>query len=57
MKNKNFGNIWGQIFNPTHPREGGIKNEVIEKLVRELTLQNIIFKTHKDKDKYKRGVV
>ena len=45
--------IWVQIFNPTHPGEGGIKNEVIEKLVGELKLQNMIFRTYKNKTKSK----
>ena len=35
-------------------KEGGIKNEAIEKLVRELKLQNMIFKAHKNKAKSKR---
>ena len=39
-----------QIFNPTLHGEGGIKNEAIEKLVTERTLQNMIFVTHKNKD-------
>ena len=43
-----------KFFNPTPPEEGGIKNEVIEKLARELTLQNMIFQTHKNKAKSKR---
>ena len=30
------------------PGEGGIKNEVIKKLVGELKLQNMIFRTHND---------
>ena len=36
------------------PGGGGYKNEVIEKLARELTLQNMIFQTHKNKAKSKR---
>ena len=49
-----LGKIWVQIFNPTHPGEGGIKNEVIEKFVRELKFQNMIFRTHDDKNESKR---
>ena len=43
-----------QIFNPTPHGEGGIKNEVIEKLVGELKLLNMIFRTHNNKNKSKR---
>ena len=42
-----------QIFKPTPPGEGGIKNEVIEKSLRELKLQNMNFRTHKNKTKSK----
>ena len=36
------------------PRGGGIKYEVIEKLVGDTLLQNIIFKANKNKNKSKR---
>ena len=42
-----------QIFYPTPPWEGGIKNEVIEKLVGGLKLQNMNFRTHTNKTKSK----
>ena len=42
------------MFNPPPLGEGGIKNEVIEKLVGELKLQNMIFRTHNKKTKSKR---
>ena len=54
MKTKILEKIWAQILNPTPPGKGGIKNEVIEKLVGELKLQNMIFRTHNNKTKFKR---
>ena len=42
------------MFNPTPPGEGGMKNEVIKKSIGELKLQNMIFRTHKNKTKSKR---
>ena len=41
-------------FLPYPPAEGGIKIEVIEKLVVEPKLQNMNFKTHKNETKSKR---
>ena len=38
--------IWVQIFQPYPFMEGGIKIEVIEKLVRDPMLQNMIFKAN-----------
>ena len=43
-----------KFLNPTPFWEGGIKNEVIEKSLRELKLQNMNFRTHKNKTKSKR---
>ena len=51
---KILSKIWVQIFLSYPPLEGGIKNEVIEKVVGELKLQNIIFKAHENKVKSKR---
>ena len=53
-KTKILEKIWVQIFNPPPPGEGGIKNEVIEKPLGELKLQNMYFRTHKNKTKSKR---
>ena len=47
IKTKSLDKILVQIFNPTPPWKGGMKNEVIEKLVEELKLQNMNFRTHK----------
>ena len=44
----------GEVLTLHPPGEVGIKNEVIEKLVGELRLQNMIFRTLKDKKKSKR---
>ena len=46
--------FWKKIelkFLTLPPGEKGIKNEVIEKLVGELKLQNMIFRTHNNKTK------
>ena len=49
--------IWVQMFNPTPPGEGDIKNELIEKIVGELKLQNMNFWPHKNSTKSKRGAL
>ena len=43
--------ILAQIFHPTPFGEGGIKNMVIEESIRDFKLQNMIFRTHKNKTK------
>ena len=53
QKHKKLEKDWVQMFNPTPPGEGGMKNEVIEKSIGELKLQNMIFRTYKNKTKSK----
>ena len=46
-----------KFFNPTPSWRGGIKIEVIKKLVRDPMLLNMIFKANKNKNKSRRWVV
>ena len=46
-----------KFFNPTPSWRGGIKIEVIKKLVRDTMLLNMIFKATKNKNKSRRWVV
>ena len=46
-----------KFFNPTPSWRGGIKIEVIKKLVRDQMLLNMIFKANKNKNKSRRWVV
>ena len=43
-----------QIFNPTPTGDGGIKMKSLKNRFGELKLQNMIFRTHKNKTKSKR---
>ena len=54
FKTKILDKIWVQLFNHTPLGEGGIKNEVIEKSVKDFKLQNMIFRARKNKTKSKR---